>query len=483
MDVIKCVIRGQRLSVNVPVMADLTLQYFNLTANFDSTWDRYPQRWVHIHKVDDTTVGSDWVLDANNSVDSSNAINLTNGEWEIWFHGVELDDNDVVSRITTELKVFKVLATGTDGGLMPDIPESNVEQITAIAQEALDTVEDLEERADSGEFNGATFTPTVSDAGIISWTNDKDLPNPQSVDIKGPPGEGISVKGTLDDPSELPATGNNGDTYLVGTQTPYDAYMWADGEWVDAGPITVGPQGDAATVAVGTTTTLDAGNNATVTNSGTSSAAVLNFGIPKGAKGDTGDKGDKGDKGDTGNAATIQVGTTTTLAAGSNATVTNAGSTSAAVFNFGIPQGAKGDKGDTGDTGATGATGAGVASGGVAGDALVKLSSINFDTGWTKLMFLPSKYIEVTESHPSIHIPSGNRCFGVIMDSDASNCGLYYLNSSGSGYPVVGRFTSTGPAIAGDGNNKVTFTITGGRMFTIMCYAVDPNRLADMYTI
>lgn len=49
-----------------------------------------------------------------------------------------------------------------------------------------------------------------------------------------------------------------------------------------------GEKGDAATVAVGTVTTLPAGSPATVENTGTSSAAVLNFGIPKGQKGDTG---------------------------------------------------------------------------------------------------------------------------------------------------------------------------------------------------
>ena len=36
--------------------------------------------------------------------------------------------------------------------------------------------------------NGATFTPSVSSEGVISWTNDKDLPNPESVNIKGPAG-------------------------------------------------------------------------------------------------------------------------------------------------------------------------------------------------------------------------------------------------------------------------------------------------------
>lgn len=36
--------------------------------------------------------------------------------------------------------------------------------------------------------DGATFIPSVSDDGVISWTNDKDLPNPEPVNIKGAPG-------------------------------------------------------------------------------------------------------------------------------------------------------------------------------------------------------------------------------------------------------------------------------------------------------
>ncbi|MEM9450400.1 MAG: hypothetical protein AAGA75_17945, partial [Cyanobacteria bacterium P01_E01_bin.6] len=46
-----------------------------------------------------------------------------------------------------------------------------------------------------------------------------------------------------------------------------------------------GADGAAATIGEGTTTTLDAGQNATAANSGTSSAAVFDFGIPKGADG------------------------------------------------------------------------------------------------------------------------------------------------------------------------------------------------------
>jgi hypothetical protein len=36
--------------------------------------------------------------------------------------------------------------------------------------------------------DGATFIPHVSVDGIISWTNDKDLPNPEPVNIKGKDG-------------------------------------------------------------------------------------------------------------------------------------------------------------------------------------------------------------------------------------------------------------------------------------------------------
>jgi len=55
-----------------------------------------------------------------------------------------------------------------------------------------------------------------------------------------------------------------------------------------------GPTGAAATVSVGTVTTLAAGSSATVTNSGTSQSAVLNFGIPQGVTGATGASGSGG---------------------------------------------------------------------------------------------------------------------------------------------------------------------------------------------
>lgn len=46
----------------------------------------------------------------------------------------------------------------------------------------------------SGE-NGATFTPYVDSNGNLSWSNDKGLPNPRTVNIKGADGK-IPERGT-----------------------------------------------------------------------------------------------------------------------------------------------------------------------------------------------------------------------------------------------------------------------------------------------
>lgn len=109
-----------------------------------------------------------------------------------------------------------------------------------------------------------------------------------------------------------------------------------------------GDAGAAATVRVGTTTTGAAGTNASVTNSGTENAAILNFTIPRG---NTGAQGEKGDTGADGAAASVQVGAVETLPAGSAATVTNSGTENAAVLNFGIPEGKQGEQGEKGADG------------------------------------------------------------------------------------------------------------------------------------
>ena len=102
------------------------------------------------------------------------------------------------------------------------------------------------------------------------------------------------------------------------------------------------PQWPAGTITVGTVTTWAAGTDVAITNTGTSSAAVLNFTIPQGVQWEPwtpwADWADGADGADW-EAATITVGTTTTLSPWSSATVTNVGTSSAAILNFWIPKG------------------------------------------------------------------------------------------------------------------------------------------------
>jgi len=56
---------------------------------------------------------------------------------------------------------------------------------------------------------------------------------------------------------------------------------------------------------IGTTTTGETGEEASVTNSGSSTHAILNFTIPRGEKGDPGEPGEKGEKGDPGDGADL----------------------------------------------------------------------------------------------------------------------------------------------------------------------------------
>ena len=167
---------------------------------------------------------------------------------------------------------------------------------------------------------------------------------------------------------------------------------------------------------------------------------------------------DKGMIGPQGEAATIAVGTTTTLSAGSNATVNNSGTSSDAIFNFGIPQGIQGIQGIQGvqgiqgPTGATGATGAGVAVGGTTGQVLTKTSNADYATNWTTPT--TGTVTSVGISAPSIFNVTG---------SPITSSGTLALSYSGTALPVAnggtGATTLTG-YVKGTGTTAMTANST-----------------------
>lgn len=125
---------------------------------------------------------------------------------------------------------------------------------------------DKGDKGDPGE-NGATFAPSVDAGGNLSWTNDKGLGNPATVNIKGPKGE----------TGERGPAGEKGETGPQGVP----GEKGAKGDQGIQGPVgATGPKGDTGPQGV------------------------------QGEKGDTGatgPQGPKGDKGDPGSDATVTV--------------------------------------------------------------------------------------------------------------------------------------------------------------------------------
>lgn len=142
-----------------------------------------------------------------------------------------------------------------------------------------------------------------------------------------------------------PRIGENDDHWWV-WDTSTNAYVDSG---IDAG----------VSVSVGTTTTLPAGSSATVTNSGTATDPVFDFGIPQGAAGQDGDDGDDG--------VSPEV-TITSITGGHEVKITDADHPSGQSFNV--------------MDGQDGSAGVGVPSGGTTGQVLAKASGTDYDTEW-----------------------------------------------------------------------------------------------------
>lgn len=82
---------------------------------------------------------------------------------------------------------------------------------------------DVGEKGDMGEkgADGLTFTPSISEDGVLSWTNSGNVSNPQPINIKGPKGDQgeTGAQGPQGEKGEKGETGPQGEKGLDG-QTP-----------------------------------------------------------------------------------------------------------------------------------------------------------------------------------------------------------------------------------------------------------------------
>lgn len=125
--------------------------------------------------------------------------------------------------------------------------------------------------------DGVTFTPSVSEAGVISWTNDGEEENPDPVDIMGPPGTAAgfgTVTATADNTSsETPSV----DVQSSGPDTAKNFTFAFTG--------LKGKPGETPNIEIGTVDNLEPGQDATADITGTTPNLTLSLGIPKGQPG------------------------------------------------------------------------------------------------------------------------------------------------------------------------------------------------------
>ena len=143
---------------------------------------------------------------------------------------------------------------------------------------AKETTDELVSKVENGDFNGATFTPSVDAEGNISWSNDKGLDNPQTQNIKGEKGdtgEPFTISKTYPSVEEMNVDFDNmnvGDYVMIASSVEDEdnakLYVKTDTEWTfitdfsgavgikgekgDIGP--QGPQGVPGKDGVGITT-------------------------------------------------------------------------------------------------------------------------------------------------------------------------------------------------------------------------------------
>ena len=241
----------------------------------------------HIHVYTSTDSGKTWTEVTKGSAAT---------EWDF-----KPDDSKVVRFGTApgtskQVRLLRITpyktkyTTFQEGSLLTSVQLNDGEEFSMLVdQELFD--ETLKIR-DGGKVSDQIITTAQQLAASPTWENE---------DTKIPSAGAAASRfdQVVGNGSSYPGNGNKGQRGKIridNSSTPQKMFWWdeslATPAWVEIKTEgQKGDKGDAATVAVDSTVTLEPGNDAKVTNTGTSSAAKFKFEIPKGAKGDPGTGG------------------------------------------------------------------------------------------------------------------------------------------------------------------------------------------------
>lgn len=197
---------------------------------------------------------------------------------------------------TANTVTVPVVASGYKNGETPPEPTPDVyNQVLGLMQEAKDAAETAQEAAGIAQ-DAAEHAPTIIDGVWHEWDAEAGAYKSTGMQAQGPEGE----RGPKGDKGDTGDKGDKGDTGAQGPIGPTGETgpVGPQGEKGDTG--SQGPQGvpgTAATITIGSVTESAPGGDASVTNSGTATAAVLDFVIPRGETGPTGATGATGPAG------------------------------------------------------------------------------------------------------------------------------------------------------------------------------------------
>ena len=134
----------------------------------DSYRASYKATNVTVDASDDTIMHFDWTISKNVSLITGRLVFL------VCIRKTDADGNEV-NHWNSELCKDCYVSEGLEPNA-EELKEAYPDIIEQWHQELLD-------RADAGDFNGVTFTPSISDDGVLSWTNDGGKENPKPLKI------------------------------------------------------------------------------------------------------------------------------------------------------------------------------------------------------------------------------------------------------------------------------------------------------------
>lgn len=129
-------ISGQSLKIQAPVVVSDSINYLTAQFFFQTEDWRNLKKWAHFKQGDKVY---DFALE-NDRIEKDEHLNLSAGEWEIYLHGNEFADGEVVERITTEIVKMTVNKSGVlEGEPFAEQPASEVERLNAKLDKFLET--------------------------------------------------------------------------------------------------------------------------------------------------------------------------------------------------------------------------------------------------------------------------------------------------------------------------------------------------------